>query len=246
MPSLNRSKTISTCPGMPLFPPQHALIPCQWERACSVALGWSTPRLGSPWASGMAPAELWSLGNREPQLIPQQLPTGCLLTASQQRTSSPQSSSKKRWLVATPGYTLNLATSSCCFETQALRVQIIMGRISCKEEEVLRCQEEEDPAQGNQEELWQVLPHRWGKKWCWAEQVRLLLHQKQLRSVSPEQANLGVCAQHSLLLSTIPIFTTAFQHHTPCWSLAFGGCHISLQALGEDYTSAGAGCTGQT
>lgn len=156
MTSLNRSKTISTCPGMPLFPPQHARISRQWERAHSATLGWSSIRLGSLWATGMAPVDPGLLGNREPQLIPQQLPVGSLLMASHQGTSSPCSYSKKRWLVATPSYTPNLATSSCCFEAQALRVQIITGRILCKDEELLCSWEEEDPAQGNQEELWQV------------------------------------------------------------------------------------------
>lgn len=59
--------------------------------------------------------------------------------------------------------------------------------------------------------------------------------------VSSEQARVGVCAQ----LSPTPTFTTAFQPHTPCWSLAVGACHISPQALGEGDTPAGAGCTEQ-
>lgn len=109
MTSLNRGKTISTCPGMPLLPPQHASISRQWKRTCSAAFGWSTPRLGA-WL--LQNCDCLGIGNH----------SSSLLMASHQGASSPQSYRKKKSLVATPGYTRNQATSSCCSEVWALRV----------------------------------------------------------------------------------------------------------------------------
>lgn len=119
------------------FPlPWDASVPahfsCQRERACSATLECSIPRLGSPQAADLAAVGLWWLGNKEAQLIPQQLLMG---------------STKEHPLLSL------VSTSGCCFGSQTHRVQIIMGRILGKQEELLSSWEEGDAAQGNQEEL---------------------------------------------------------------------------------------------
>lgn len=78
---------------------------------------------------------------------------GVTLNSQPSRSSLSSVLQQKKVTCSHPCYTQTLATSRCCSGTQALRVQIIMGRILGKKE-LLCSWEEEALAQGNQ--LWQV------------------------------------------------------------------------------------------